>query len=251
MVQLIPTNPINSINSINPTKSHLFFLIILWLLLALIATPSIKAGTFRDDFEDGKLDGWRQDFPGEKKPTLWKVVKGELECTRRDSISTSLVTGDIFWKDYTMEYDVKLLEDFGPGDVDMLVRYVDFGNQVLFGIGDFFGASEVFVQSPVHPEGIRKTFEPLKLNEWHHLKVEVKGDNFTLWVNKEKVLDYTDTTRNTGAIGLGLANYTARFDNVTIIGPDVPNATPRTWKALPVQSRGKLTTTWGEIKKDR
>ncbi len=75
-------------------ESVLFLCMTLWLLIALMATPCARAGTFRDDFEDKNLDGWRQDSPKEPEPTLWKIVDGELECTRQDSQSTVLITGD-------------------------------------------------------------------------------------------------------------------------------------------------------------
>ena len=48
-------------------------------LIALIVTPHIGAGTFRDDFEDEDLEGWRQEAPFAPKPTVWEVVDGELD----------------------------------------------------------------------------------------------------------------------------------------------------------------------------
>lgn len=93
-----------------------------------------------------------------------------------------------------------------------------------------------------------KPFDPLELNKWHHIKLEVKGDNFIFWVNGKIALEHQDDVVKEGAVGLRLANYTARFDNVEISGPDVPDITPPTWKSRPVHPRGKLTATWGEIK---
>lgn len=93
-----------------------------------------------------------------------------------------------------------------------------------------------------------KPFDLLELDKWHHLKLEVKDKNFTFWVNGKKVLEHQDDVIKEGAVGIGLANYIAHFDNVEIIGPGVPDITPPTWKSRPVWPRGKLTTTWGEIK---
>ncbi|MBI1922861.1 hypothetical protein HYR99_01285 [Candidatus Poribacteria bacterium] len=104
-------------------QNGLFVAMTLWLLWALILVPSTRAGTFRDDFEDGNLKDWRQETPFAQEPTLWEIVDGELECTRPDSKSTLLITGEFDWKDYTIEYDVKLLKDLGPGDVDVIARY--------------------------------------------------------------------------------------------------------------------------------
>ena len=97
----------------------------------------------------------------------------------------------------------------------------------------------------------QEKFKQLELDEWYHLKLEVKGVEFVLWINEEKAIVYEDKTTKTGAIGFGLTNYTARFDNVEITGPDVPDLTPPTWEVQPVQPRGKLATTWCQIKTNR
>ncbi|MCZ6677499.1 MAG: DUF1080 domain-containing protein, partial [Candidatus Poribacteria bacterium] len=220
-------------------------------LMLFLTTASVWAGTFRDDFEDGDLDGWRQDFPPAEKPILWKVVDGELECTRQDSDSTVLITGDVTWTDYTIEFDVKLLEDFGPGDVDVIARHTNWRNHTMvFGFGDALGNPAAFMQR-VELRGvsrqIKKQYNPLKLDRWHHFKLEAKGKNFTFWVNGEKVLDYEEPLAafQAGTVGIGLANYTARFDNVEFCGPDVTDVTPPTWEARPVHPHGKLATTSG------
>ncbi len=49
-----------------------------------------------------------------------------------------------------------------------------------------------------------------------------------------------------GRTGLGLANYTVRFDNFKITGPDIPHR-----GGLSVTLQGKLTTTWGNLNQDQ
>jgi len=219
-----------------------------WLLAGLVATPRVGAGTFRDDFEDGDLDDWRQANPGGLM--LWEIDDGELECTRQSSESTILIIGEDDWSDYTIEYDVMLLEDLGPGDVDVMARYIDpvWSQVIIFAVGDFFGAPAVFAQRLPGNITTQKPFGPLELNEWHHIKLETELDDFTFWANDEKIMEHKDKVVKNGSIGLGLANYTARFDNVEVTGPDVPDVTPPTWKARPVQPRHKLAETWGKIK---
>ncbi|MBM3236896.1 hypothetical protein FJZ31_11450 [Candidatus Poribacteria bacterium] len=229
---------------------YFFLFLTLWPLCALTIAPCVMAGTFRDDFEDGNLDGWRQEFPFEQKPTLWNIVDGELECERWDWNSTILITGEPEWRDYTIEYDVKLIEDLGLGDVDFIARYKSpVGTHLIYiCFGDAFGIPAAFAQR--FPGDVRtiKPFDPLDLTKWYHLKLEVKDKNFNLWLNGKIVLEHQDDVVKDGAVGIGLANYTARFDNVEISGADVPDVTPPTWKSHPVHPRGKLTTTWGEIK---
>jgi hypothetical protein len=215
-------------------------------ILFLAALP-VWAGTFRDDFEDGNIDGWQQFWP--KGEVIWKVVDGELECARQEQWSTEILTGEFTWTDYTVEADVKLLEDYGPGDFDIVVRATTNENGYAFLIGDWVGEPSVYVQLlPDLDMKVVKPFDPLKLDKWHHLKIEAIGDKFTLWINDEKVVEYQDDTYQRGMVGFGLANYTARFDNVVITGPDVPDVMPPTWKEQPVEARNKLTTTWAQRK---
>ena len=76
------------------------FMTVLGLLIVLMATPCINAGTFRDDFEDGDLEGWKQLAP--PGPILWKIVDGELEVSKLGNTSTGLITGEATWADYRL-----------------------------------------------------------------------------------------------------------------------------------------------------
>jgi len=222
------------------------------LFVFFVFTLSALAGTWRDDFEDGNFDGWKQEVPWAQNPdpSIWKIVDGELECKRADWNSTLLITGEPEWKDYTIEYDVKLLEDLGLGDVDFIARYKSpLGTHMIYVcFGDAFGIPAIITQR--FPDNVvtSKPFDPLDLNKWYHPKLDVKGRKFILWLDGKVVLEHEDGVVNEGAVGIGLANYIARFDNIQIIGPDVPDFKPPTWKDLSVQSNNKLTATWGRIK---
>ena len=57
----------------------------------------------------------------------------------------------------------------------------------------------------------------------------------------EAFADFPDF--QTGGVGFGLANYTARFDNIIVTGDSIPNS-----GGFAVTPHGKLTTTWGNLK---
>lgn len=97
----------------------------------------------------------------------------------------------------------------------------------------------------------------LKLFRWVHLKLSAEGNIFTFWVNGEQVMEPTELRIRrdregfedfpdfqTGGVGIGLANCTARFDNVTVTGDSIPDS-----GAFTVTSQGKLATTWGHLKR--
>jgi hypothetical protein len=217
------------------------------VLLTLLVTLPAWAGTFRDDFEDGNLDGWQQLWP--QGAMIWKVVDGELECSRLSQWTAGLVTGEASWTDYTIEADVKLLQDHGPGDFDLFARATTNDNGYAFLVGDWVGQPSVYVQQmPDLNMKVTEPFGPLEQGVWHHVKLEVEGNKFTFWINDEEIIDYQDSTYQAGMVGLGVANYTARFDNVIITGPEIPDVMPPTWKEQPVNPRHRLATTWAKIK---
>jgi len=216
------------------------------LCLFLFASP-VLSGTLIDDFEDGDLDGWRQLWP--QGAMIWKSLDGELECSQRSQWSAELVIGELSWKDYTIECDVRLLQDHGAGDVDLFARITAPDNGYGFLVGDWQGRAEAFVQRlPEIAIKKREPFDPLEMDVWHHLKLEAEGNKFVFWINDEKAIEYQDEKYQSGMPGLGLANYTARFDNVIISGSDVPDTIPTTWEGQPVESEEKLATCWGAIK---
>jgi len=47
-----------------------------------------------------------------------------------------------------------------------------------------------------------------------------------------------------GKVGFGIGNYVARFDNVVIVGPDVPDIN----QGLSIDKAGKLASVWAKLK---
>ena len=127
-----------------------------------------------------------------------------------------------------------------------------------------------------------KPHQPLGLKQWSKLKLDVKGDTLNFWINGKHVLGpiqlpnretfrQRDENRRrhnekdhagedlpelrpmrldgfrdflSGAVGLGLANWTARFDNVVITGDSIPDS-----GGLSVTPKAKLATVWGRLKR--
>jgi len=127
-------------------------------------------------------------------------------------------------------------------------------------------------------------YPPLGLKVWSKLKLAVKENTLNFWINGDHVLGpiqlpnrqtfkQRDAVRKKhleehpadengnfpqfqpmqlgrfqnflkGSAGLGLSNQTARFDNIIITGPSIPNS-----EGLSVSSKGKLATLWGSLKR--
>ena len=221
---------------------------------------SALAGTFTETFDGGKLDNWQELVMfGVEAAGSWEIIDSELHAIQNTGGVTHLLTiGEDTWQDYDVEFDVKPLERHGHGNIAIATRIrkkwgVPWG--VVCYIGDpqaepvakcFAGNlhGDLFLTYGEKPHPL------LKLWKWATFKLSVHGKLLTFWINGKQVLDpimleplHGFPEFPTGRIGIGLANYTARFDNLKITGPDIPNK-----DGLSVTPRKKLAMTWASLK---
>ncbi len=240
------------------------------IILLFLLPFSALAGTFLETFDNKEMEDWQKLVQLNNVPALWEIVNGELEVVNRDTYLHFFTTGDDTWEDYTVEFDVKPLKKHGIGGFAIAAR-VNESWLVYCAIRDIVVAIDnkppvherqmdclagdlhdtVFVQIATAPHPL------LKLDKWSHLKLDVSQNILTFWVNEEQVMEPTEfqlieAVREqlgfpkflTGGAGFGLANYTARFDNITVTGDSIPNR-----GGLAVTPGRKLATTWGDLKR--
>ena len=224
------------------------------------------AGTFIETFNDDDLEDWQELVQQNKKSGAWEVIDRELHATSVNGWIRLLTIGNKKWRNYTIEVDVKPLEKRGPASIVIAARikgtrlvFCEIGDRLFPGwntvcrTGDFHTNTSVLLSAGQHPL--------LKLDDWSTLKLSVKDGTFVFSINDEKITETGDDfvlvhggreimgkvgrldDFLTGGAGFGFANYTVRFDNVIITGEDIPNK-----GTLPVASKGKLATTWGNLK---
>ena len=219
------------------------------------------AETFTETFDGGKLDNWQELVMfGLESAASWEIIDSELHAIQNTGGVTHLLTiGKETWQDYDVEFDVKPLEKHGPGNIAIATRIrkkwgVPWG--VICRIEEALGAkpvAECFAGN-LHGDLFltygEKPHALLKLQKWATFKLSVHGKLLTFWINGKQVLDpimleplHGFPEFPTGKVGLGLANYTARFDNLKITGPGIPNR-----DGLSVTPQTKLATTWGTLK---
>ncbi|MDE0011964.1 MAG: DUF1080 domain-containing protein [Candidatus Poribacteria bacterium] len=232
-------------------------------LCVLLFISSAQAGTFLDTFNDGELVNWKELVMfGVDAPGSWEIIDGQLQATSNaGGVTRLLTTGEEAWQDYDVEFDVKPLEKHGPGNIAIAARIKrEWGAPwgVVCGISDLAGpAAEPIAKcfgGNLHDNAFlvygQKPHPLLKLRKWATFKLTVHGKHLTFWINGKQVLDpialeplHGFPEFPTGKIGLGLANYTARFDNFKITGPDISNQ-----GGLSVTPRKKLAVTWASLK---
>ena len=244
------------------------------LILLFLFPFSILAGTFIETFDHKNLDDWRELVELNNPPGLWEILNGELEVVHREPSLYFFITGDETWVDYTVEFDVKPLKKHGIGSIVIASRIKGtwvvacrIADPVVIVDGKAVpGGEKVFCSAGGLHDGIFISLHVedhplLRLNKWSHLKLSVHGNTAAFWINEKQVMVPTEIPNLkgvqhpefnfdafpdflTGGVGFGLANYTARFDNITITGDSIPNR-----GGLAVTSRGKLAMTWGDLKR--
>lgn len=239
-------------------------------LSVFLFTFSVWAGEFLEKFDRADLEAWQELMwlDSDLGQTSWEVVEGALEGATRSALMRLLTMGDERWSDYDFEFDVNPLKKHAPGNITIAAR-IKGNRTVVCIIGDGPKFVKVGEAIPPDPEsmatcmggnfhiaqGMRIFAQApsplLKLNKWSNLKMSVHGDNLTFWINGKAVLGPVvmepkeDTPPlSTGKIGVGLANYTARFDNLAITGDSV-----RDNGGFSVSSSAKLATTWANLKR--
>lgn len=231
-------------------------------LCILLFIFAAQAGTFLDTFDDEELVNYQElvmfgiNPPG---PSPWEIIDDELEIINR-GVPRLLTIGEEKWQDYDIEFNVKPLEKHGPGIIVIAARIKGTWG-VVCGIDDLAGPA-VEPTATCFGGNLRghsflsydeKPHRLLKLRKWATFQVSVRGKHLTFRINGKQVLDpialeplHGFPEFPTGRVGLGLTNYTARFDNFKITGPGIPNT-----DGLSVTSQTKLATTWGNLKQSR
>lgn len=222
------------------------------VVILFLSTSSVWAGRFVETFNDGDLEGWHELLVPGAEPGSWEIIDGELHAISPAGFTRLLTIEGKTWRDYVVEFDVKPLEKHGLGNIAIAARVKDTW-AIIGVIGDLPLPIPLPLASCFVADFDRKVFDILdseagsllELGKWSTLKLRVDGNIFTFWLNGKQVLETTDRAARllVGGVGLGLANYTARFDNIIITGERIPNK-----GRLPVEPRAKLALTWGELK---
>ncbi len=234
------------------TKSSAFMKssIMISAVLILIA-PSAIAGTWRDDFNDGDLNGWSIHGNG----ILWSVQQGALSGKWiRESVMESKLTHylNAGWQDYIVTCRIKFIEEYPsewPAFINVGVRYrMEKLKEQLEGMNFWVNLNNrAGFESRYHGWVYGSQGEdtpPIFLGTWHEIKVIAKDYFYFGYVDGVLVDSIEkDVPRKwippTGGIALSVRYAHVLFDDVTVSGVDI---------AGPLTPHGKLSATWGRLK---
>ncbi len=143
----------------------------------------------------------------------WKVPKDNIWWTVKDGIlkvkSGPKRKGSTLWteKEYT-DFVIESEFKFGEGTVDSGFFMRKDHDQIQIGISgslkrDMTGSPYIPGKGyPVEAEGVKKL---LKKDDWNAMRIEAKGNVYTVWLNGKRVMSYkSETAVDKGPIGIQL-----------------------------------------------
>lgn len=168
-------------------------------LLAATATAGAEVPPTADwpaIFNGSDLAGWK--VVGEP---YWKVVDGALVGENDAEKKGSMLYTDKPYGDVIVEGEFRFTGEIDSG---IMVRKPEL--QVQIGVSRSLKKDMTCsFYTGTYPEEARapKAADLLKPGEWNRIRVEAKGDTFTVWLNGERVSQYTsDKYREPAPIGL-------------------------------------------------
>jgi hypothetical protein len=197
------------------------------------------------------------DFNDQAQEKDWNVTDGqgsikdgvfELQAA---GVEGQAIMGDTNWTDYTITCKVKFFpECAGDTDAGVMYRVQDRLNHYIYDFNlqqGFIWAGRINGTYIQQGDGMSAPMN-LEVDNWYELKVEVKGDDTTAYVDGKNTLAFSHKKLqqgerlDKGAVGIRIWSSHAAFDDFEINGPGIKPS------GLAVSPAGKLAITWGNIK---
>ena len=241
-------------------KKVIFIVLLLMSFASFAFAKQLYVSDFEKDTVGNAPKGWELGFKGAGNG---KVIADPLNANNKIFAHTDLdkalarhdvggniwVVGDAKWQDYMVEYDAYFPEDFYIGT---LFRFSDENNFYLLdrrSAGEA-GNFDFWKRGGGNWTKFGNGKFDAQPKKWYRFRIVAKGDSFEAYIKAKEdktsfdsmkpVLAGKEATYKTGKFGLYGLIY---VDNVVIgeAGSDLV--------MTPVESGGKLSTSWGEMKK--
>jgi alpha-L-arabinofuranosidase len=166
----------------------------------------------------------------------WEKDAGMIRQTGH-GVNARLIFGDPGWTDY--EYTLEARKRGGQEGFLILFRVTDEENFYWYNLGGW-GNTRHAIEKGIAGEGRWKQIAPgvagkIEKGRWYRIRVRCEGPRFRIWLDSEKVLDFTDPDRPhpAGSAGIGAWATQNDFRNIRVESldgevlyegrPDVPD----------------------------
>ena len=180
-------------------SQHFLFALI---IVALGIVSSVRAevpptSSLSPIFNGRDLSGWK----AASEPGYWSVVDGAIVGHSDARMKGSMLYTEKPYGDVIVEAEVRFTGEIDSG---IMVRRPEL--QVQIGVSRSLKRDMTCsFYTGTYPEEARapKAADLLKPNAWNRIRVEAKGETFTVWLNGVQVSQYTDAKyAQPGPIGL-------------------------------------------------
>ena len=155
-------------------------------LVAVARAETPPTASLPSIFNGRDLSGWQT--PNE--PAYWSVVDGAIVGQSDDRKQGSMLFTEQPYGDVVVEAEVRFTGEIDSG---IMLRKPEL--QVQIGVSRSLKRDMTCsFYTGTYPEEARapKAADLLKPGAWNRIRVEAKGDTFTVWLNGEQVSQYKD-----------------------------------------------------------
>jgi hypothetical protein len=160
------------------------------------AAPSADPPATEPIFNGHDLTGWKT-----PAGAFWRVEKGVLVGENDAAKKGSMLYTETSYRDVVVETDVRF-----EGEIDSGIMLRRPELQVQIGVSRSLKRDMTCsFYTGNYPEEARasRAADLLREGDWNHIRIEARGDTFTVWLNGEQVSRYTDPKYTApGPIGL-------------------------------------------------
>jgi len=180
------------------SQHFLFALIIVALGIVVSVRAEVPPTSSLSPIFNGRdLSGWK----AASEPGYWSVVDGAIVGQSDERKQGSMLYTEKPYGDVIVEAEVRFTGEIDSG---IMVRKPEL--QVQIGVSRSLKRDMTCsFYTGTYPEEARapKAADLLKPGEWNRIRVEAKGDTFTVWLNGVQVSQYKDAKyAEPGPIGL-------------------------------------------------
>lgn len=169
-------------------------------LITLTWAARASADDLKPIFNGKDLTGWKVPVPN----PYWKVVDGVLVGENDEAKKGHMLYTEKSYGDFIIECEVRW-----SGEIDSGIMFRKPELQLQFGISrslkrdmtcSFYTGGKERYPEAGHARNVDKL---LKEGDWNKVRMEAKGDTYTVWLNGEPVSKYTNAKYAApGPIGL-------------------------------------------------
>jgi hypothetical protein len=160
---------------------------IILLASASLARAAEKAPALKPIFNGKDLTGWAVPSPN----PFWRVENGVLIGQNDEKQTGSMLKTEKSYKNFIIELEARV-ED--PMDSGLFMRTPALQMQIGKSIslkkemtGSFYIGKAGYIEAGQAKDAVKL----LKAGDWNKIRLEAKGDTFTVWLNGTKASQYT------------------------------------------------------------